>query len=229
MDLLLRRRTMMLSSKKVFAFTVNYSGKEVAFSPGSLYWDGSKFAFEEHDYDFLTVWDANHVGHFYWSKDADKARSYDYIDYEREITDKFFATDGGAIKGWTVLSKDEWEYIIDNHLFHKTVNINEKEYSVLIPDEISTSVVQYSYTNEEWDAAVAKYGLVAFPLSGYREGSWFTNVDWQGYNWSSTPDPESYDDAFCVYHRYSPVFGMEFFTGSGARSFAYPVRLVKIL
>lgn len=103
-------------------FTVNDSGKKVKFAPGNLFWDGEKFGVEEHQYDFPTVWDPNHVGHFYWSKDARVAYSDDYdtangtYGITPTITDTFFAADGGAITGWTVLSSDEWQYLIDHSL-----------------------------------------------------------------------------------------------------------------
>ena len=107
---------------KEFVFTVDNEGKKVKFSPGNLYWDGSKFCFEEHQYDYPTSLDANHRGHFFWSKDARVAYSDDYdtanstYGITPTITDTFFAADGGAITGWTVLSSDEWQYLIDNKL-----------------------------------------------------------------------------------------------------------------
>lgn len=107
---------------KEFVFTVDNEGKKVKFSPGNLYWDGSKFCFEGHQYDYPTRLDANHRGHFFWSKDARVAYSDDYdtangtYGITPTITDTFFAADGGAITGWTVLSGSEWQYLTDHSM-----------------------------------------------------------------------------------------------------------------
>ena len=112
---------------KEFVFTVNDEGKKVKFSPGNLYWDGSEFKFEEHQYDYPATWDPNHVGLFFWSKDAAIAVTETYSDDSRTRTDKFFAADGGAIAGWTVLSADEWQYLMD-HSLHTEIREEVKLY-----------------------------------------------------------------------------------------------------
>lgn len=106
---------------KEFVFTVNEAGKKVKFAPGNLYWDGTQFKFEEHQYDYPDYASSKHVGHFYWSWDAELA-IYG-AEYGPEISkdDVFFAADGGAIKGWTVLSKDEWDYIIKHSLYWEPI------------------------------------------------------------------------------------------------------------
>lgn len=107
--------------EKEFVFTVNDSGKTVKFAPGNLYWDGTRFRFEEHQYDHPTAWISDHVGYFHWSKDASIAVAEESSECENEektAGDKFFAADGGAIEGWTVLSKDEWDYVLKHNL-HK--------------------------------------------------------------------------------------------------------------
>ena len=102
-----------------FVFTVNDSGKKVKFAPGNLYWDGTRFRFEEHQYDHPTAWISDHVGYFHWSKDASIAVAEESSECENEektAGDKFFAADGGAIEGWTVLSRDEWDYVLKHNL-----------------------------------------------------------------------------------------------------------------
>lgn len=97
-------------------FTVNEDGDKVRFSLGNLYWDGTDFKFEEHQYDFASTWNRNHISHFYWSKSASIAMAKSYNDSGRTKTDNFFAADNGTIEGYTVLSRDEWQYIIDHSL-----------------------------------------------------------------------------------------------------------------
>lgn len=152
---------------KEFVFTVNSSGKKVKFAPGNLYWNGSEFKFEEHQYDFPTAWDSNHVGHFYWSKDKTVARAQIYDDRDFSEEDDFFAVDGGAIEGWTVLSINEWEYLIDHALSKGQSTIDGKNCVILKPDGFSGTVKE-SYTAAEWTEA-EKTGLVALPFAGRRD------------------------------------------------------------
>lgn len=112
-----------------FVFTVNNSGKKVKFSPGNLYFDGSEFCFEEHQYDFPADWDPNHIGHFFWSGDADVAIAENYgIDVDVSADDTFFAANGGAVEGYTVLSKNEWQYLAKNS-FCSSICKNVKAYN----------------------------------------------------------------------------------------------------
>lgn len=129
-------------------FTVNDKGKKVKFSPGNLYWDGSKFCFEEHQYDYSTEWNPNHVTHFFWSKDASIAVASAYNDSKRAFDDKFFAIDGGAVVGWTVLSKSEWQYLIE-HSLHTDVCETVKFYN----DENDDCMFHYTGTYEQAKAA----------------------------------------------------------------------------
>ena len=55
-------------------------GKQVVFSKGNLYWDGSAFRFEENQYSSATSWDASHVSHFFWSDTPSVAYAESYND-----------------------------------------------------------------------------------------------------------------------------------------------------
>lgn len=141
-----------------FVFTVNNEGKKVKFSPGNLYWNGSEFKFEEHQYDFSPVRDLNHLNYFYWDKSA-LTSTENYLDYYAAInnlgitpttSDTFFAADGGAIEGWTVLSSDEWKYIIDNSL-HTDICETVKMYN----DEDYDRHFYFTGTYEQAKAALA--------------------------------------------------------------------------
>lgn len=175
-----------LSNEIESEFTVNDSGKKVKFSKGNLYWDGSTFRFEDNQYDFPTSWNPSHAGNFYWSKDAAIAYAEDYDNPSASSSDTFFAADGGAIEGYTVLSNDEWQYLKDNAIAKSCAVIDGKYCTILKPDEFSGTVAD-SYTADEWAAAEKEYGLVALPLSGYRNGSSIDDVGDCGYYWSSSP------------------------------------------
>ena len=220
-----------VSVKKPFVFTVNNSGKTVKFSPGNLYWNGSSFAFEEHQYDYPTSWNTNHIGYFFWSKDASIAYAASYNDSGNTTADKFFAADGGAIGGWTVLDNEELQYLIDNALEKisnkpKIVTVNSKKCVVLKPDGFSGTVIN-TYTAIDWTAAESTYGLVALPLAGgqfSRNNSDFRDVGNIGYYWSTTPSFDNTGDAYSILFNSNAAA-----VGPLNRYIAYPVRLVQVI
>lgn len=176
-------------------FTVNANGKKVKFSPGNLFWDGSKFGFEKHQYDFPTKWNPEHVGHFFWSKDANIARAEDFEDGNQNVSDRFFAADDGAVDGYTVLSKYEWDYLIGHSLAKNSLGKNEftingKACIIFKPDGFN-GTVKGSYSAEEWATAETS-GLVALPFAGYRNGAGFYDAGSGGIFWSATPYDSGY-------------------------------------
>ena len=210
------------------AFTVNASGKKVKFAPGNLYWDGTQFKFEEHQYDYPTAWNTNHVGHFFYSKDARVAYAAKYADANTEfgitpaVDDKFFAADGGAIEGYTVLSKDEWDYLFSHALAKNsssknTITIADKICLVLKPDGFSGTVAD-TYTAEQWANAEAT-GLVALPFTGYRDGSSIKYVGSYGRCLSSTPYPSNADRAYFAHFNSDDAFTRDYdrFNGCSVR------------
>lgn len=204
------------------AFTVNANGKKVKFAPGNLFWDGSKFDFEKHQYDFPTKWNPKHVGHFFWDKHAKTARANRYgIDGTEDMSDIFFAADDGAIDGYTVLSNDEWDYLFEHSLAKNSSNgkgfiIAGKKCIILKPDKFNGAVAD-SYTADEWTTAEAS-GLVALSLAGYR---YDTDLVSGGFLWSATPDGS--DDAYCAYFNNSVADILY-----GNRDSGYCVRLVQV-
>ena len=104
--------------------------RQVYFSAGNLYWNGSAFKFETNQYDITTEWNPSHVSHFYWTTDAKEAVKAVYnTDLEELITDVFFtnATTETAKPGLTIngitgkyrtLSPAEWAYLFER----RTVN-----------------------------------------------------------------------------------------------------------
>ena len=154
-------------------FTVDAYGKKVQFSRGNLFWNGTQFKFEEHQYDSPQIWDPNHVGLFFWSRDAADSYAENLNENGPGNGEVFFAADGGAIEGWTVLTMRELGYVFENALAK-----NSQDLPTIIIDGIGcvvlksdgfTGTVADSYSAEEW-AAAEKLGLVALPISGEREG-----------------------------------------------------------
>ena len=216
------------NKKKEFLFTVNDSGKKVKFAPGNLFWDGEKFAFEEHQYDFPKKWNPKHVGHFFWTGfrqggNADAAIDEIYDDPDASVNDAFFAADGGVMENWTVLSKDEWNYIIKNHLGRHKVNIAGVNCAVLVPDGVEASVVNDFYTAREWATAEAQYGLVALPFAGYRYGTSFTHGGSYGGCWSATPSSSDLGNA-C----YAGFNSSNAYTDYCLRYYGSSIRLVSV-
>lgn len=181
-------------------FTVNGSGKKVRFAKGNLYWNGSKFSLEENQLAYRTSWDPNHVDCFFWSKDAAVARAERYDDPSAFEDDTFFAADGGAIEGLTVLSVAEWNYLLSHSLYSHTgycfncemsetlyyITVDGKRGAVLKPDGFSGSIND-EYTLDEWATAEAE-GLVFLPFAGSRSSySGYSGTDTEIYLWSCTP------------------------------------------
>ena len=111
-------------------YTVSASGKKVAFSRGNLWYghDASNREFKietvqnkalnpESDWDGV-VFNGKYIQHFIWSDDRYVAYNILAPDVTFETTDRLFAADGGAVEGWTVLTKDEWNYLLNE----RTVN-----------------------------------------------------------------------------------------------------------
>lgn len=204
-------------------FTVNDSGKKVKFTKGNLYWNGSEFMCEANQYDYPTTRESGYIGHFFWSKTASIAYAANYNDPGRTTTDTFFAADGGAIGGYTVLSKDEWQYLIDNAIAKNSSNkitilIDWNACVVFKPDGF-TGTVADNYTASQWVTAEAS-GLVALPFAGTYNGSKISGAGSNGGYWSSTPDEESAmvtnfnTEQACMNSKY--------------RNYGYSVRLVQV-
>lgn len=203
----------------VKAATESTPAKKVKFTKGNLYWNGKQFKCEANQYDYPTTWDASHVGHFFWSKSKDVAIAKSYNDSEAGDSDTFFAVDGGAMAGYTVLSDDEWQYLIDHSLSDKIITIDVKNCALLIPDNFPGSLNEY-YTAAEW-ATAEKSGLVALPLAGDRDGTDFGGPGTGGIFWSATPDGS--DDAH--YALFNDGFNN---TNDTDRGTGFSVRLVQV-
>lgn len=207
-------------------FTVNDSGKKVKFTKGNLYWNGREFLCEANQYDYPITRNAEHIGHFYWSKDASVAFAASYSDEGRTVTDKFFAAEGGAIEGFTILSNTEWDYLFTKALAKNSsseipVTIDGKKCMVLKPDGFSGTVAD-TYTGGEWAAAEAS-GLVAIPFAGAYANSSVLNAGTVGFYWTSTPVNSDAGKA-----SYASFMQNRTSTGDNNRSQCLSVRLVSV-
>lgn len=216
-------------------FTVNDSGKKVKFTKGNLYWNGSEFKCEDSQIAYPTTRNADHIGLFYWSKTASIAYAVSYSDSDKTTSDVFFAANGGAIEGYTVLSNNEWEYVLSHSLVVNPpvtkstivmeedvqIEINGVNCIVLMPDGFS-GTVKSSYTAEEWTEA-EKTGLVALPFAGFYDESGFRGADIGGHYWSSTPKEDDTDYGLRAYFDDETVA-----MGQFPRCNGYSVRLVQV-
>jgi len=186
--------------------------KKVRFTKGNLYWNGKAFKLEANQTDYPTgvldekgnyVPEANHIGHFYWTKEAANSftnKSYD--DGTNTVEDvPFFAESKGGIiaegvSGLFALSQGEWNYLITSrtnaaNLCKSGVSVtnNGSTYSnclIIAPDGFE-STLKSSYTLEE----VNCLGLVCLPdAKFYTTGLIYTGST-LCYYWTSTTKDSS--------------------------------------
>ena len=203
--------------------------KQVHFSQGNLYWDGSAFKFEANQYSG-TSYANNHVSHFYWSKDASVAYAEGYNDGSASGSDVFFTNEtettskdgftvnvGGTEQtGWRTLSTAEWTYLFNNHT-KKWATVNGVNGYVIAPDGFEGELAD-SYEN---DAELVTAGnLVFLPAAGDRIGFDVSNVGGNGSYWSSTAYGSL--SAFRVYFNSRSVYPGY----SGDRGCGFSVRLI---
>lgn len=213
-------------------FTVNRTGKKVRFAPGNLYWDGSKFAFEAHQYDLPASWNTGHVGHFHWSDDAATAVARNFSGTVGAGSDRFFAVDGGAVEGYTVLSKEEWTYVLSQHLAVISEPTEDNAYAftiagvkcIILTPDFFAGTLKDQYTATEWAAAESSYGLVALPFAGYRNGPSMSISGNTGHYWTCSAFDGNAGESWKLDFNPSCVY-----TYSARRDSGYSVRLVSIL
>lgn len=171
-------------------------GKQVYFTNGNLFWDGDAFEFEANQYDFPTSWDASHVGHFFWSKDARVACADNYDTANEtygvtlKVTDLLF-TNAFAVAGtnslYRSLSTDEWKYLLNDRENASQkfgwATVCGKNGLIILPDSFSDpktnstsggpaflpgSVNEYT-DGDAWNAMEAA-GALFLPEAGRRHG-----------------------------------------------------------
>ena len=186
-------------------FTVSAEGKKVHFSQGNLWADGSNaLHFESNQYSSASSWDASHVSHFTWSSTVAAAVG------DSNSGDNLFCDEShkvsvdGSEAIYYALSKDEWQYLINNKgdenirkgKYKYKVTVCEKENCLILAPDDFTGTIETSYNAAAWATAEAA-GLVCLPAAGERDGSDFYDVGGIGHCWSSTAYDE--DAAYEVY------------------------------
>lgn len=215
-------KTVTLPSSKVFAagkiktvefnvnapgFTVNASGKQVVFSRGNLWYGHSasnnKFLMEEKQNGSCLAesthpggsFNGKHISHFLWATTAKEAYNATRLTTTFNSTDKLFAVDGGAIAGWTVLTRDEWIYLLDKRTVNKGTGNGKSYYNckneptyyidgaqvrglLIYPDNYTGN-----YDESTW-AAVAEAGIAYLPSnasSNRANNGWIGDCRYNGY------------------------------------------------
>ena len=215
-------------------------GKQISFSRGNLYYDGS-FKFESKQCDFhgydsssntwgLFGWSTSNTNYGMSTSQENNSYSGDFVDWGNAID---------SDNTWRTLSKDEWQY-----LFETRPNADKKygygrvygTYGLIIlPDEFTDpmknggsgafvpgmgSMGTNVYTlGGNWEA-MESAGAVFLPIAGYRGGSTIYGEKDYGMYWSS-----SASDTEKAYYLDFNVSGIKPANSDGRR-FGLSVRLV---
>ena len=225
--------------------------KKVKFTKGNLWCNTTTnpvtYAFETNQYDYPVAtnytsdgtkdgtWYGTHVGHFYWTTAA--AASYAQKNYydSNTTSDKFWLDGSDASHKLTVsgtsdlyvLSKAEWEYLIntrDNHsnLCKNGVTVVGKTGCLIIAPDNYTGSIATEYTAAEWATAEAA-GLVCLPFAGYRDNDHPFDAGTAGNYWASTPAASSANGAMRLCFMSEDVYT----DLDNPRAYGFPLRLVK--
>ena len=136
-------------------FTVDSSGKQVFFSKGNLYYNGTTFNFEANQYDTTPLSSVarvdNHISHFMWCADAKNAMTLKYEDGWNGLDKTFFAAKNFTVNGysgWSVLTggdNGEWKYLLNERKTtygenrrYAAVMVNGMAGLLIFPDDFSS-------------------------------------------------------------------------------------------
>ncbi len=176
-------------------FTVDSQGTTVRFALGNLYWDGDSFEFEVSQLAYPTGFNASHVGHFFWSNNAETARAASYSDPGRTGSDVLFTnatestpnpdfTVAGVTGEYRTLSQLEWQYLLDNNK-KALVTVEGRKCLAIAPDGYAGSI-SGTY-DAEGRMTAESAGMVFLPAAGKRDGSSIDFVEDSGRYWTSSP------------------------------------------
>lgn len=136
-------------------FTVDSNGKQVFFSKGNLYYNGTTFNFEANQYDTTPSRDGNrvdnHISHFMWCDNATNAMELKYDDGWNGSDKSFFAAMNFTVNGysgWSVLTGGyggEWDYLLNKrnttygeNRRYAAVMVNGMAGLLIFPDDFSS-------------------------------------------------------------------------------------------
>lgn len=168
-------------------FTINANGDKVNFAPGNLYWNGSSFEFEANQWDFPSLWAPNHVGHFFYLKEASYACAEEFGGDWTESGvcswgDEFFtnATEitpnpGFTVNGqkgvWRTLSDEEWTYLVNERKVQGRRGYGNTCVCATVNDVNGLIIFCDDYSGETSNLKAIPEGCVFLPDAGWREGS----------------------------------------------------------
>ena len=132
-------------------FTVDANKKQVFFSKGNLYYNGTTFNFEANQYDTTPSSDGdrveNHISHFMWCTDATNAMALKYEDGEdgwnKDVT--FFAAKNFTVNGysgWGLLTggdNGEWAYLLNTRetIYGKDTDVENRRYAAVMVNDMA--------------------------------------------------------------------------------------------
>ncbi len=194
---------------------------------------------------------ADKIDLFGWSANNETAKwgistSTSYTDYSGDFAD--WGQNIGDGTTYRTLTNDEWKYLLntrtdaDKKQGVARIKLSEAAYAnglILLPDSwdgpaditfksgfeedysIEAYATHQTFTIAQWKQLEAA-GAVFLPASGYRNGSYVSNVQISGLYWSATPYGSSYAYSLGFYSggAYTDYYG---------RSYGQAVRLVQDL
>ena len=208
--------------------------KKVRFTRGNLYWDGKGWHLEDNQMNYPTIWDENHIGHFFWAITDEEARQPYYYVNRNSLGDHFFC-DGSdenhfltieGTSGLRVISgndNSELLYLLEKRnnayrLVRDQVEIEGVgQCLVIAPDDYQGSI-ESKYDPESW-AKAEKAGLVCFSPAGIRWDESIGEYKRCQY-WTASPHDTS------EWHAYG--FGVNYhYPSYSSRNAGFPLRLSK--
>lgn len=205
--------------------------KKVNFTKGNLWCNTTTnpvtWHLESNQYDYPTSWDTNHVGHFFWTKDASKSYSVSYGESSCTSGDvPFFAQiKVDDTSDLYALSSTEWKYLLNTswassgartqYNRYAKANVNNKAGLLIFPDGYSvivssTGIAEVNSRSAAFPTSsipiatwtsMESAGVVFLPASGTRDNYgrlWDSGV--YGNYWSATP--KSWSDAYFLQFYY---------------------------
>ena len=220
-------------------FTINDSGDKVYFSQGNLMYSDGTWSFHTNQYDMCFTSTGDVVDQYdeYGTFDlfGYGTSGHDYDPYMTNPDDNDYYSEsiagteydwginaisnGGntANSGWRTLTRDEWEYLIndrdtESYVRYAKAIVNGVEGLILFPDDWSTSYytiinynefyeVNYSanvISSSDWTNSLEAHGAVFLPVSFYRNEGTICGINGTLSNyWSSTYNPYE-RNAYCL-------------------------------
>ena len=191
-------------------FQVNNQGKKVCFSQGNLQYQPrtGTWRFAEHQYDIIGYTSymqrdniniyARWIDMFSWGtgNNPTSKNDEDFNTFTDWGVNKI-SNGGNIVTVWRTLTKDEWEYLLENSCsLKKCVSIDEINGYMLLPLDFRSpsriDLSQNGFTSIEWQQ-LEEYGAVFLPAVGQGCNGGVKGVGEYGVYWSSSSDVNKHD------------------------------------